>query len=189
MVAGIDEVGRGSWAGPVVAAAVILPLDSPLPGEFDTVRDSKCLTCRDRERLLAPILRSSVAVGLGWSSHHVIDQVGIAEANRRAMRRAIANLAVAPELLLIDAVRLPNVPLPQVCMPRGETWSLSIAAASIVAKVIRDRWMVHHAARFPPYRFERNKGYGTRDHRAALLEYGVCAVHRRSFRPIADLTG
>ncbi len=187
VVAGIDEVGRGSWAGPVVAAAVVLPAGAEISPDLLDVRDSKRVSPRDRDRLLGYIVRSSLAVGLGWSSHHVIDRLGVAQANRLAMMRAVANLALPPHVLLIDAVRIPDLPLPQVCMPRGETWSLSIAAASIVAKVVRDRWMTRSASRFPAYGFERNKGYGTRQHREALLRHGACPLHRRTFRPITEL--
>lgn len=184
-VAGIDEVGRGSWAGPVVAAAVILP--GSLPAQLAGVRDSKCVSRWVRERLFDDILDVSLAVGIGWSSHHVIDRVGIATANRMAMMRAAANLPIDADALLIDAVHLPGLVLPQICMPKGEAHSLSIAAASIVAKVVRDRWMIRCAWRFPEYGFESNKGYGTRHHRDAVLRYGPCPIHRRTFHPMAAL--
>lgn len=184
-VAGIDEAGRGSWAGPVVAAAVVLPRS--LPATLFAVRDSKCLSPDQRERLFEAILQAGLAVGIGWSSHHLIDRVGMAAANRAAMMRAIANLADAPDALLIDAVHLPALAVPQICMPKGEAHSVSIAAASIVAKVVRDRWMVSAAKHFPGYAFERNKGYGTREHRESLRQLGPCDVHRRSFHPVVDL--
>ncbi len=183
-VAGVDEVGRGSWAGPVVAAAVVLSSGAE---RLEGIRDSKTLTAPERERLFGHILASSRGVGIGWSSHHVIDRLGIAEANRAAMRRAVLNLPLAPDALLIDAVRLRDVPLPQVCLPKGESLSLSIAAASIVAKVVRDHWMVRCDLRYPVYGFARHKGYGTYAHRHALLLHGPCLLHRRSFRPISDL--
>lgn len=186
LVAGIDEVGRGSWVGPVVAAAVVLP--GVLPSALSRVRDSKSLAEGARERLFDEILDASVAIGIGWSSHHLIDRLGIAAANRAAMMRAVANLPVAPDALLIDAVHLPGMALPQICLPKGEAHSFSIAAASIVAKVVRDRWMVATARRFPGYSFERNKGYGTGGHREALLRLGPTGVHRRSFHPVSDFT-
>lgn len=186
-IAGIDEVGRGSWAGPVVAAAVILPSGGTTLAQLHGVRDSKHLSPRDRERLLQQILDVSVAIGIGWSSHHVIDRIGIAAANRNGMMRAVATLPVAADALLIDAVHLPGLALPQICMPKGEAYSLSVAAASIVAKVVRDRWMTRCAGLFPEYGFDSNKGYGTRYHREAVLRYGACPIHRRTFHPMAAL--
>jgi ribonuclease HII len=186
-IAGVDEVGRGSWAGPVVAAAVVLPLDPGRLAVLGGVRDSKLLTAQEREGLFPVILETAVAVGLGWASHHAIDGIGLVEANRQAMLRAIRHLGTPPDALLVDAVRLPDVPIPQVGLPKGERRSISIAAASIVAKVMRDRWMVGCDTRFPGYGFANHKGYGTLEHRVALHELGVCPAHRRSFRPIADL--
>jgi ribonuclease HII len=168
----------------VVAAAIVLPRS--LPARLFEVRDSKRLSGPAREGLLDDILATALGIGIGWSSHHVIDRLGIAGANRIAMMRAIDNLAIAPDALLIDAVHLPCVGLPQICLPKGESYSLSIAAASVVAKVVRDRWMIKAARRFPAYGFERNKGYGTAEHRDVLLRHGPCALHRRSFRPVAD---
>src|SRR5207248_2561058 len=141
-IAGVDEVGRGSWAGPVVAAAVILPVEAPdrlhaLRG----LRDSKQLTARRRKELLDAILATCLAVGIGWCTHHVIDRTGIGPANRRAMQRAVSFLGARPDALLLDYFTLPDCPLPQTALVDGDARSLSIAAASVVAKVIRDRWM------------------------------------------------
>jgi ribonuclease HII len=178
-------VGRGSWAGPVVAAAVILPVgDSSCLQALAEVRDSKLLSAHQRQRLALEIRRACVAVGVGWSSHHVIDQIGIASANRAAMLRALRRLPVQPDALLLDYVRLPESPLPQLCLVDGDALCLSIAAASIVAKVVRDRWMARCDARFPGYGFAEHKGYGTRSHREELERRGPCPLHRRSFRPI-----
>jgi ribonuclease HII len=183
-VAGVDEVGRGSWAGPIVAAAVILPARSD-DSRLDGVRDSKALTARRRAELFDGIIDAAMAVGIGWASHHVIDARGIAAANRGAMLRAIRNLPVQPDALLVDHVRLPSFPGPQIALPRGDATCLSIAAASIVAKVVRDRWMERWSSRFPPYGFAENKGYGTRAHVEALERHGPCPLHRRSFAPVA----
>jgi ribonuclease HII len=178
-------VGRGSWAGPVVAAAVILPLDDPSRMQALTgVRDSKLLHAPQRQRLAVEIRRVCIAVGVGWSSHHAIDRLGIAAANRAAMLRALRRLPVQPDALLLDYVRLPESALPQLCLVDGDALCLSIAAASIVAKVVRDRWMARSDARFPGYGFAEHKGYGTRSHREALERRGPCGLHRRTFRPI-----
>lgn len=186
LIAGVDEVGRGSWAGPIVAAAVILPLGSRRRlRRLQEVRDSKALTARKRAELFSLVLEVSLATGVGWASHHIIDQYGIAAANRRAMARAVANLRPAPDALLLDHLRLPELETPQVAIPHGDAICLSIAAASIVAKVVRDRWMERCAPRFGAYGFPENKGYGTRAHVEALAEQGPCPLHRRSFAPIA----
>jgi ribonuclease HII len=189
LIAGVDEVGRGSWAGPLVAAAVILPPDCPSAiRALRGVRDSKQLTAAEREALFDVIFRRSLAVGIGWASHHFVDRAGISEANRRAMIRAVCALRITPQALVIDHLRLPDCPLPQLCISRGDSRSLSVAAASVVAKVFRDRWMTKCDTRFPGYRFAEHKGYGTHSHRAALTQHGPSPVHRRSFRPIALLT-
>lgn len=188
-IAGVDEVGRGSWAGPVVAAAVALPPLTPRVRErLARLRDSKQLPPADRVRLFDEIRALGALIGLGWSSHHVIDRDGIAEANRRAMLRAIRALVTCPDVLLLDHVRLPNCPIPQIALPRGDARVLSIAAASVVAKVTRDRWMERCGVRFAGYGFEQHKGYGTADHRDALTSLGPSALHRRSFAPCAVVT-
>lgn len=187
IIAGVDEVGRGSLAGPVVAAAVILPLGkATLADELCGVRDSKELTSYRRDRLVETILETALSVSVGWQSHHIVDREGIAEANRRAMRRAVARLSIQPDALLIDYVRIQPLLVPQLCVTRGDSLSLSIAAASIVAKVFRDRWMARCDLRFPGYGFAQHKGYGTAKHLAALQEYGPSPVHRRSFAPVAS---
>lgn len=186
-VAGVDEVGRGSWAGPVVAAAVILPDDPSIGDVLKDVRDSKQVPEPERERLADLIVRSAQAVGVGWCSHHVIDRDGLGPANRRAMARAVASLPVQPDAILLDHFQLRECDLPQLAVPHGDARSLSIASASIIAKVFRDRWMTRCHHRFPDYGFASNKGYGTREHREALALRGPCSLHRRSFAPIAEL--
>lgn len=184
-VAGVDEAGRGALAGPVVAAAVMVPCHAPLAGVWAQVRDSKQLQPAVRERLAEQIQAAAAGWGVGVVGAAVIDQIGIAAATRRAMAQAIASLAPAPDALLIDWVRLPLVNLPQRCLPKADTRIVSVAAASILAKVTRDRLLVAAHARFPAYGFAAHKGYGTRAHLAALAECGPCVEHRRSFAPVA----
>jgi ribonuclease HII len=185
-IAGVDEVGRGPWAGPVIAAAVILPAEPdalvPLLGRVD---DSKRLTACQRGRLFDPIQQFALATGVGRVEAGVIDRVGIAAATKQAMRQALAALAVQPDFVLLDFVTLPDLPLPQRGVPHGDALSLSIAAASILAKVTRDRWMMEQEAVYPGYGFARHKGYGTAEHHAALLRLGICPLHRLSFAPVA----
>jgi len=191
LIAGIDEAGRGAWAGPVMAAAVILPLDRPdVLAELTEagVNDSKQLTPRQRERLSALIRRSAVAVGLGGVSARQIDKDGLLHATRIAMQRAVSILRTPPQALLIDAVDLSGyVPLPQTRLNFGDSISLSIAAASIIAKVSRDRFMAQLDALYPGYGFARHKGYGTRAHREALERLGPSELHRQSYRPLRAL--
>ena len=185
-IAGVDEVGRGSLAGPVVAAAVILPLDRPeLQSILDGVRDSKKVTAAQRTRLDTVIRETAIAAGIGFVPRSVIDSRGIAAASRLAMHRAIASLAMRPDALLIDAFALKRTIIPQLAFPRADETSLSVAAASILAKVRRDRWMTACGRRFPQYGFERHMGYGTQEHRDALQRNGPCALHRLSFAPVA----
>jgi ribonuclease HII len=186
-VGGVDEVGRGSWAGPVVAACVVLPAGTESVAALSTVRDSKSLPAQERDRLFPVIMRVALAVGIGSVSHHAIDRLGLGAANRLAMCRAVYGLSEIPDALVIDAVRLPELCIPQISIPKAESISLSVAAASIVAKVIRDRWMVRRDAEYPHYGFASHKGYGTARHRRALETYGPCPLHRRSFAPIAAL--
>ncbi len=184
-VAGLDEVGRGAWAGPVVAAAVILPCEDGVGAALAGVRDSKQLPPRLRETLAVRVLDVALAVGVGRGEHHEIDALGIVPATRLAMQRALAAMSVAPEALVIDALRLPGVDLPQDAFPYADARSLSVAAASIIAKVSRDRWMTDVAeADFPGYGFAQHKGYGTRQHQEALARLGVCPLHRLTFRPV-----
>lgn len=189
LIAGIDEAGRGAWAGPVVAAAVILPLDRPnLLTALKGVNDSKKLTARQRERLLPVIEGVALAVGVGSVASEDIDRLGIVPATRLAMQQAVAQLKPAPEALLIDAVDLTAlIRLPQHALFYGDAISLSIAAASIVAKVSRDRLMAALDAHYPGYSLAKHKGYGTRAHQAALAQLGVSAIHRKSYAPVRSL--
>ena len=179
-IAGIDEVGRGSLAGPVVAAAVILPDRHRIRG----LRDSKVLPRARREALYEQILDRAEGVGVGCIEVEVIDRINILQATKLAMREALGRLAEAPDHLVIDALSLREVDLPQRPIIDGDAISASIAAASIVAKVTRDRICAEFDARYPAYGFARNKGYGTRRHVDALLREGPCEWHRRSFAPL-----
>ena len=174
---GIDEVGRGPLSGPVVAAAVILPKDHRIL----YLNDSKKLSEKKREELYDVIMREAVAVGIGMAPPSRIDEINIRQATYEAMRQAISRLSVKPDLLLNDAVTIPEVPIPQLAIIGGDRKSVSIAAASIVAKVTRDRMMVEYEVMFPGYKFAKNKGYGTAEHIATLKELGPCPIHRRSF--------
>ncbi|MGD9100235.1 MAG: ribonuclease HII [Anaerolineae bacterium] len=188
LVAGVDEAGRGAWAGPVYAAAVILPLERPgLHDALGGVADSKQLSPGRREALLPVIHAVALSVGVGAATAAEIDALGIVPATRLAMRRAIAALSPAPEALLLDYVTLPQVKLPQRALPKADQHCLSVAAASIVAKVSRDRWMVELEARCPGYGFARHKGYGTAAHRAALERLGASRFHRTSWAPLQAL--
>ena len=174
---GIDEVGRGPLAGPVVAAAVILPTDS----QILYLNDSKKLTAAKREELYEVIMREAVAVGFGMADPERIDQINILQATYEAMREAVGKLSVMPQLLLNDAVTIPEIQIPQVPIIKGDAKSVSIAAASIVAKVTRDRMMEEYDKVFPEYGFASNKGYGAQVHIEALKKYGPCPIHRRTF--------
>lgn len=180
-VAGMDEAGRGPLAGPVVAAAVILPRRC----RFADLEDSKQLAERMRERLYAEIFRRAVGVGVGAASAAEIDRLNVLEATRLAMRRALHALAPRPDWLLVDAVRVPGVALPQRPVIMGDSLSQSIAAASVIAKVFRDRLMRRYDRTFPQYKFSVHKGYATPEHLALLARYGPCAIHRRTFRPVS----
>lgn len=177
VVCGIDEVGRGPLAGPVVAGAVILPEDC----QILYLNDSKKLTERRRELLYEEIMEKAVAVGLGVVSQERIDEINILQATYEAMREAIRNLAVKPDILLNDAVTIPQVDIKQVPIIKGDAKSISIGAASIVAKVTRDRLMVEYDRIMPEYDFASNKGYGSAEHIAALKKYGPTPIHRASF--------
>jgi ribonuclease HII len=185
-IAGIDEVGRGALAGPVVAAAVILPLENDFAW-LSRVRDSKQLTPRRREQIFELIQQSRIATGIGMASHTDIDAIGIVKATRMAMRRAVRQLTSPPDSLIIDALSLPEIPLPQWGIVRGDQSSLSIACASIVAKVTRDRYMTELDHSYPGYELARHKGYGTRQHLLSLRRLGPCPIHRRSFAPVRRL--
>jgi ribonuclease HII len=186
-VAGLDEAGRGAWAGPVVAAAVILPPSDPdLASHLSGIRDSKTLSAARREALLSAIHEHALAWAVGVVPPQEIDAGGIVPATRQAMALAIQALSPAPDYLLLDYLSLPDIPLPQHSLPKGDARVLSIAAASIVAKVSRDRMMVEMDGQYPGYGFARHKGYGTAAHRVALAELGPCPKHRMSFAPLKD---
>ena len=177
-IAGIDEVGRGPLVGPVVTAAVILPRDF----YDERINDSKKLTEKKRELLYDVIMENAVSVGIGISSEDVIDEINILEATKKAMIEAVNNLNVKPEHLLIDAVKL-NIDIPQTSIIKGDAKSESIAAASIVAKVTRDRMMIELDKLHPEYDFKHNKGYGTKKHIEAIEKYGIIKEHRKTFAP------
>ncbi len=176
-ICGIDEAGRGPFAGPVVAGAVILPAGLKLEG----LNDSKQVSAARREELYEEIREKAVSFGIGMSSPARIDEINILQATYEAMRHAVEDLEIVPDLLLNDAVTIPQLPIRQVGIVKGDARSLSIAAASIVAKVTRDRLMVEYAELYPEYSFEKNKGYGSREHREALMKYGPCPIHRNTF--------
>jgi ribonuclease HII len=183
VVAGVDEVGLGPLAGPAVAAAVVLPLQARLPG----LDDSKALTPEQRERLDRKIRRQAVAFGIHEVAHSVIDEVGLHRARQLAMAGAVRALAVPPEYLLIDAWDVPDVPLPQLAMIKGDALCASIMAASILAKVYRDGLMTEFDRVYPGYGFAEHKGYATPEHRAALRKLGPSPIHRMTWRPIRAL--
>lgn len=176
-ICGVDEVGRGPFAGPVVAAAVILPKDC----DILYLNDSKKISEKKRDILYDEIYEKAVAVGIGMASEKVIDEINILQATYKAMQSAIEKLEVVPDLLLNDAVTIPEISIPQVPIIKGDAKSASIAAASIVAKVTRDRMMKEYDAVYPGYQFARNKGYGTKAHIEAIRAQGICEIHRRTF--------
>jgi len=181
-VAGLDEAGRGPMAGPVVAGAVVL--DPQFAQQWwSELRDSKLLTARRRDEF-ARLLRGGATYGVGLASNEEIDALGLVEATRQAMLRALAELPMRPDLLLIDAMTLPDEPALQRALIHGDTLSVSIAAASVLAKVERDRLMDEYDALYPAYGFGHNRGYCTADHQRALEQLGPCAIHRRSFAPV-----
>lgn len=182
-IAGIDEAGRGPLAGPVVAAAVILPTRCRLVG----INDSKQLSAKNREDVYAAILEQAVAVGIGSADVTEIDQLNILTATRLAMRRAIDRLAPPADYLLIDAVVLPRLTVPARPIIKGDSLSVTIAAASIVAKVTRDRLMARYHETFPEYGFLTHKGYGTAEHLERLARHGPCSIHRRTFSPVQEV--
>ena len=182
LIAGIDEVGRGPLAGPVMAGAVILPLNLETPW-LHLVRDSKQLTAETREHLFPLIREAAIAVGIGEVSAEAIDKHGIARATKMAMRQAVDNLTTPPDALLIDFVRLTEVNLPQRCIVKGDQISLSIACASIIAKVTRDRLMIEMDKLHPGYGFAAHKGYATKEHLESIERLGACPIHRMCFSP------
>lgn len=182
-IAGIDEVGRGPLVGPVVTAAVILPKDF----YDERINDSKKLTEKKRELLYDVIMENALSVGIGMSSPEVIDEINILNATKKAMVEAVNNLSIKPEHLLIDAVKL-DIDIPQTSIIKGDAKSQSIASASIIAKVTRDRMMLELDKKYPMYDFKHNKGYGTKKHIEALYKYGPLKEHRKSFAPVSELT-
>ena len=185
-IAGVDEVGRGALAGPVVAAAVILPYNTSAPW-FAQVKDSKLLNPAQRELLFHHIQETALATGVGIAPCEVVDTQGIIKATELAMRLAIEQLSPPPESLLIDYMRLPEVPLPQKGITNGDNLCFSIACASIIAKVTRDRLMVEFDRTYPGYGLAQHKGYGTREHLACLRRLGPSPIHRQSFKPVQDI--
>ena len=182
LIAGVDEVGRGPLAGPVVAAAVILPKACKIPG----LNDSKKIPKSKHKEIYEAVLQNAIAIGIGIKDNHVIDQVNIYEATKLAMMEAIGQLEPQPQHLLIDAMKL-DLPIPQTSIIKGDANSLSIAAASIVAKVTRDQMMEEFDKEYPGYDFAQNAGYGTAKHLAGLDKLGVTPIHRRSFEPIKSM--
>ena len=182
LIAGVDEVGRGPLAGPVVAAAVILPKGSKIPG----LNDSKKIPKSKHKEIYEAVLQEAIAIGIGVKDNQVIDQVNIYEATKLAMMEAIGQLDPQPQHLLIDAMKL-DLSIPQTSIIKGDANSLSIAAASIVAKVTRDQMMEDLDQLYPGYDFAQNAGYGTANHLAGLHKLGVTAIHRRSFEPVKSM--
>ena len=182
LIAGIDEVGRGPLIGPVVTAAVILPCDF----YDERIMDSKKLSEKKRELLYDVIMENAISVGIGMSSNEVIDEINILEATKKAMLEAVSKLSVKPEFLLIDAVKL-DIDIPSLSIIKGDAKSQSIAAASIIAKVTRDRMLIELDKEHPEYDFKHNKGYGTKKHIEAIYKYGILDSHRKSFEPIKSI--
>jgi ribonuclease HII len=180
-VGGIDEAGRGAWAGPVAAAVVVLPADVSVRRSLAGVRDSKLMTPLQRERTAPIIKEEALAWGVGFSSSDEIDSAGILPSTRLAMLRAVEMLPWLPEYLLLDYIHWPGLANPHLILPKGEHHSLSIAAASVLAKTARDSLMRDLDVQYPGYGFAQHKGYGTVQHRTALNQHGPCAIHRRSF--------
>jgi ribonuclease HII len=184
VVSGLDEAGRGAWAGPVAAGAVVLPPQPRIADLLMGVNDSKKLTPGERERLAEVIRDHCQCWGVGMASSEEIDKQGILPATRLAMKRALEQLGVSPQHLLLDFIRIPDVNIRQTALVKGDARSLSIAAASILAKTSRDAWMAKVDKEYPAYGFVRHKGYGTSAHQLALQENGPSPIHRMSFRPM-----
>jgi ribonuclease HII len=182
VIAGLDEVGRGCLAGPVVAAACILDLTKPLP---EGLNDSKKLSSKQRNEIAGQLRADAVAFAVGQVEADEIDRINILQATKRAMRLAVASLELNPDFLLIDAVQLKELPLPQKAIIRGDAISASIAAASILAKTYRDSLMTDYDAVYPQYGFAHHVGYGTKAHFDAIRQHGICPLHRKTFRGVA----
>lgn len=176
-IGGIDEAGRGPLAGPVVAACVVMPIDV----EIDGIYDSKRLTPKKRDVMYDIIQKTALGIGIGWADHETIDDINILTATRCAMEMAVKSCNIELDYLLVDAVKLQNIDIPQRSIIKGDDLSQSIAAASIIAKVTRDREMEKWHDLYPEYGFNRHKGYGTKQHILAIGEHGLCPIHRRSF--------
>ena len=180
-IAGVDEAGRGPLAGPVVAACAVIPLDYP----FYYLKDSKKMSEKRRESLFEDLQKEAIAFGIGIVSPERIDEINILQATYEAMREALKDMekhfSLSPKILLNDAVTIPGIPIPQKAIVHGDAKSLSIAAASVLAKVTRDHIMLKYDEQYPEYGFKQHKGYGTKVHREAILTHGPCPIHRRSF--------
>ena len=182
-IAGIDEAGRGPLAGPVVAAAVVFSKSIKIEG----LRDSKKVREKEREILYPEVLRFSEDVGVGIVGHEEIDRLNILRATRLAMQYAVEDLSKPPDILVIDALSLPSIPIRQLSIIKGESISASIAAASIVAKFVRDKIMMEYHRQYPQYNFEKHKGYSTREHLDMIRLYGPCPIHRKSFQRVMSV--
>jgi ribonuclease HII len=183
IIAGVDEAGRGPWAGPVVAGAVILPENIFING----INDSKKLTPQKREELFLEINKKALAVSTGICEVSVIDSVNILNATYIAMHKALSGLKIKPDIVFIDGNPVPHMGFTQISIVKGDSKSISIAAASIIAKVTRDRLMIELADIYPEYKFDKHKGYGTKKHRELLEIHGVSDIHRKSFKPVRDI--
>jgi ribonuclease HII len=183
VLAGLDEAGRGPLAGPVVAGAVILPSGLVIDG----LKDSKKTTEKDRKRLFWEIVRNAAGIGVGIVHADVIDRINILQSTKLAMKTALEDMVTRPDILYIDAVKLPEVDIRQCSIFKGESISASIAAASIIAKVVRDEMMFDYHEMYPLYNFRGHKGYSTKEHMEAVNKYGPCPIHRKSFRRVKDL--
>lgn len=181
-VAGLDEAGKGAWAGPVVAGAVVLPEKVDLPG----LNDSKLVTAKMRDTLYELIMEQALAWGVGVQDAHMIDEIGLAAAHKLAMRHAVEALPQKPDFLLIDGIGIRQLGVQSVCIIKGDQKVRCIAAASIIAKVTRDRLMIQLHDQYPHYGFADHKGYGTEQHRLALNQHGICGIHRISYKPVTS---
>ena len=182
-ICGMDEAGRGPLAGPVVAASVILPKDA----EILFLNDSKKVTKKRRLELFEEICYKAVDIGVGIIDENRIDDINILNATYEAMQKAIVKMDTKPDILLVDAVRVPDIGIKQISIIKGDARSVSIAAASIIAKVTRDRLMIEYDNQYPEYGFAKHKGYGTREHIEAIRKHGICPLHRKSFEPICSM--
>lgn len=182
LIAGVDEAGRGPLAGPVVASAVILPDECEILG----VNDSKKLTEAKRESLFPQIVKSAVAIGVGIVHEQVIDEINILQATIKAMQKAIETLKINPDCILVDALVIPDIGIEQVAIEKGDSLSMSVAAASVVAKVTRDRLMMEYDKKYPQYNFAKHKGYGTKEHIEAISKFGPCEIHRKTFKRVKE---